>query len=103
MVSGYNTSIEYTYPEPENISTGIVNIITDIYTSINIIICSILLKMYGYLPYSIGQSILYLLGFISTLLIKDDQRRQNTRKKIQFKELTRMIEKDNIGHLEICS
>lgn len=86
LALGYEMCTEYTYPESENISAGILNIANNVYGVILVILLGILLKMYGDIPVHIGLCLALLLGFILTVLTKDEQRRQDARKKAQQKE-----------------
>ncbi|KAL6435123.1 hypothetical protein ACFW04_005312 [Cataglyphis niger] len=99
---GYELCTEYTYPESENISAGILNITNSIYGIILVIILGILLKAYGDIPVHIALCSTLLLGFILTVLTKDEQRRQDARKKAQHKgtakELDNVPETDRLTY-----
>lgn len=90
---GYELCTEYTYPESENISAGILNITNSIYGIILVIILGILLKAYGDIPVHIALCSTLLLGFILTVLTKDEQRRQDARKKAQHEGIAKL---DNV-------
>ncbi|XP_072755721.1 choline/ethanolamine transporter flvcr2a [Anoplolepis gracilipes] len=90
---GYELCTEYTYPESENISAGILNISNNIYGIIFVIILGILLNKYGDIPVHIVFCSLLLFGLILTVLTKDEQRRQDARKKAQH-EGTAMLRND---------
>jgi len=92
-VLGYDLSTEYTYPEPENLPAGIINIFTGAYGIILIIIFELLLNAYGDIPVHIGLCLLLLLGLILTIMTKDEQRRQDARKRAQNEGIVR-IEKN---------
>ncbi|KAG5318162.1 FLVC2 protein, partial [Pseudoatta argentina] len=96
MAMGYDLCTEYTYPESENISAGLLNIITSIYGIILITSLGLLMNMYGDIPVHISLCLALLLGFILTAITKDEQRRQDARKKTQFERITR-IEKQTEG------
>ncbi|XP_011052034.1 PREDICTED: feline leukemia virus subgroup C receptor-related protein 2-like [Acromyrmex echinatior] len=96
MAMGYDLYTEYTYPESENISAGLLNITTSIYGIILITSLGLLMNMYGDIPVHIGLCLALLLGFILTAITKDEQRRQNARKKAQFEGIAR-IEKQTEG------
>ncbi|KAM0727467.1 Choline/ethanolamine transporter flvcr2b [Formica fusca] len=90
---GYELCTEYTYPESENISAGILNITNCIYGVIFVIILGILLKAYGDIPVHIAFCSILLFGFILTVLTKDEQRRQDARKKAQHEGTVKL---DNV-------
>ncbi|KAG5340264.1 FLVC2 protein, partial [Acromyrmex heyeri] len=96
MAMGYDLCTEYTYPESENISAGLLNITSSIYGIILITSLGLLMNMYGDIPVHISLCLALLLGFILTAITKDEQRRQDTRKKAQFEGITR-IEKQTEG------
>lgn len=98
LALGYDLCIEYTYPESENISTGILNIANNVYGVILVMIFGLLLKDYGDIPVHIGLCLALLLGFIMTVLTKDEQRRQDARKKAQSQENAK-IEKNNVDDI----
>lgn len=87
LALGYDLCIEYTYPESENIPAGFLNITTSIYGIILIIILGLVLNAYGDIPVHIGLCLTLLLGFILTVVTKDEQRRQDARKKAQYEEI----------------
>lgn len=95
LALGYEMCTEYTYPESENISAGILNIANSIYGIILIITFGILLNIYGDIPVHVGFCLILLLGLISTVLTKDEQRRQDARKKAQYNQIER-TEKNNV-------
>jgi len=92
---GYELCTEYTYPESESITAGILNISNNIYGMILVIILGILLKEYGDIPVHMILSSIVLLGFILTVLTEDEQRRQDAKKKAQIEGIVR-LENDNI-------
>lgn len=98
LALGYDLCIEYTYPESENVSTGILNIANNVYGVILVIIFGLLLKDYGDIPVHIGLCSALLLGLILTILTKDEQRRQDARKKAQSRKAGK-IEKSNIDDI----
>jgi len=99
LALGYDLCTEFTYPESENIPAGFLNITTCLYGIILIIIFGLLLNAYGDIPVHIGLCLALLLGFILTVITKDEQRRQDARKKAQYEGIVR-IEKDVDGVLE---
>ncbi|XP_025261827.1 feline leukemia virus subgroup C receptor-related protein 2-like [Camponotus floridanus] len=95
---GYELCTEYTYPESENLTAGILNIANNLYGMILVIILGILLKEYGDIPVHIVSSSILLFGFILTILTKDEQRRQDAKKKAQIEGTVR-LENDNIDNV----
>jgi len=89
LALGYDLCTEFTYPESENIPAGFLNITTSLYGIILIIIFGLLLNAYGDIPVHIGLCLALLLGFILTVITKDEQRRQDARKKAQYEEFAR--------------
>jgi len=95
---GYELCTEYTYPESENLTAGILNIANNLYGMILVIILGILLKQYGDIPVHIASSSILLFGFILTILTEDEQRRQDAKKKAQIERTVR-LENDNIDNV----
>ncbi|XP_025261812.1 feline leukemia virus subgroup C receptor-related protein 2-like [Camponotus floridanus] len=95
---GYELCTEYTYPESENLTTGILNIANNLYGIIFVIILGILLKEYGDVPVHVILSSIVLLGFILTVSMKDEQRRQDAKKKAQIEGIVR-LENENIDNV----
>ncbi|XP_011878929.1 PREDICTED: feline leukemia virus subgroup C receptor-related protein 2-like [Vollenhovia emeryi] len=96
LALGYDLCTEFTYPESENIPAGFLNITTSIYGIILITIFGLLLNAYGDIPVHIGLCSALLVGFILTVVTKDEQRRQDAKKKVQY-EGTMRIEKNVDG------
>ncbi|XP_024889434.1 feline leukemia virus subgroup C receptor-related protein 2-like [Temnothorax curvispinosus] len=96
LALGFDLSIEFTYPESENIPAAFLNITTSIYGITQIIIFGLLLNAYGDIPVHIGLCLVLLFGLILTVITKDEQRRQDARKKVQYQELAK-IEKNVDG------
>ncbi|XP_024889806.1 feline leukemia virus subgroup C receptor-related protein 2-like [Temnothorax curvispinosus] len=90
LALGYDLCTEFTYPESENIPAGFLNVMTCIYGIILIIIFGLLLNAYGDIPVHIGLCTVLLFGFILTVITKDEQRRQDARKKVQYQELSKI-------------
>ncbi|CAL1678174.1 unnamed protein product [Lasius platythorax] len=90
LAMGYELSTEYTYPESENISAGILNITNNVYGVIFVIILGILFKAYGDIPVHIAFCSILLLGFIITVLTEDEQRRQDAKKKAQYEGIAKL-------------
>lgn len=75
---------EYTYPESEGITAGILNVANNVYGIVLILIMGRLLEVYGDIPVHVGLCIALLIGFIMTLLTKDVQRRQDARNSVHY-------------------
>lgn len=90
LALGYEMSTEFTYPESENITAGILNIANNVYGVILVILLGMLLKEYGDIPVHVGLCLVLLLGLILTIFTKDEQRRQDARKKAQREESARI-------------
>lgn len=97
LAMGYELSTEYTYPESENISAGILNITNSVYGVIFVIVLGILLKTYGDIPVHIAFCSILLLGFIITVLTEDEQRRQDAKKKAQYEGIAKL--ENNIDNI----
>lgn len=95
LALGYDLCIEYTYPMPENVSAGILNITNNVYGVVLTIALGLLLKTYGDIPMHIGMSVCLLIGFILTVLTEDEQRRQDARRKVRYEGVAK-TEEDNI-------
>lgn len=74
---------EYTYPEAESISTGVLNIANNIYGIILVLISGELMEMYGDTAVHICLCTSLLFGLIMTILTKDEQRRQDAKNSVQ--------------------
>lgn len=81
---GYEMCAEYTYPESEGITAGILNVANNVYGIVLILIMGRLLEVYGDIPVHVGLCIALLIGFIMTLLTKDVQRRQDARNSVHY-------------------
>ncbi|RLU24566.1 hypothetical protein DMN91_002655 [Ooceraea biroi] len=90
LALGYEMCTEYTYPESENTSAGILNIANNVYGIILVIILGILLKTYGDIVVHVGLCLTLLLGFVLTVLTKDEQRRQDARRKAQYEKIAKL-------------
>ena len=80
---GYEMCAEYTYPEPEFITSGILNVANNAYGIAFILVFGKLMEIYGDLSAHIGLCSALMGGFIITILTKDEQRRENARKASQ--------------------
>ncbi|XP_033342896.2 choline/ethanolamine transporter flvcr2a [Megalopta genalis] len=81
---GYEVCAEYTYPESEGITAGILNVANNIYGIVLVLILGELLELYGDIPVHVGLCIALLIGFVATVLTKDVQRRQDAKKGIRY-------------------
>ncbi|XP_029163047.1 feline leukemia virus subgroup C receptor-related protein 2-like [Nylanderia fulva] len=97
LAMGYELCTEYTYPESENMSAGILNITNNIYGVIFVIILGIVLQAYGDIPVHVAFCLILLLGLIITILTEDEQRRQDTKKKAQCERTAKL--EDNIDNI----
>lgn len=98
---GYEICAEYTYPEPEAISAGILNVTNSIYGIILVLIFGRLFEDYGDIPVHIGSFLVLLLGFIMTVLTKDVQRRQDAKRKTQYQGLSQLDRRPSAQNLKI--
>ncbi|XP_015602887.1 feline leukemia virus subgroup C receptor-related protein 2 [Cephus cinctus] len=85
LALGYDLCAEYTYPEAEGISTGILNVANNIYGVLLVLIFGKLMDTYGDMAVHIGCCIALLAGLIMTIFTKDVQRRQDTRNAVTYK------------------
>lgn len=81
---GYEMCAEYTYPESEEITAGILNVANNVYGIVLILIMGRLLEVYGDIPVHVGLCTALIIGFIMTVLTKDVQRRQDARKGVHY-------------------
>lgn len=88
LALGYEMSAEYTYPESEGIAAGVLNVANNVYGIILVIIMGRLLETYGDIPVHVGLCLALFLGFVLTVLTKDEQRRQDARKAAQYREVS---------------
>lgn len=77
---GYEMCAEYTYPESEEITAGILNAAANVYGIVLILIMGRLLEVYGDIPVHVGLCTTLLIGCVTTMLTKDVQRRQDAKK-----------------------
>lgn len=71
---------EYTYPESEEITAGILNAAANVYGIVLILIMGRLLEVFGDIPVHVGLCTTLLIGCVTTMLTKDVQRRQDAKK-----------------------
>ncbi|XP_043485019.1 feline leukemia virus subgroup C receptor-related protein 2-like isoform X2 [Leptopilina heterotoma] len=77
---GYELCVEYTYPESEFMTVGILIVSSDIYGILLVTILGELWTVYGEIVAHIGLCSALVIGFIITIFTKDEQRRENARK-----------------------
>ena len=87
MALGYEMSTEYTYPENETLSAGILNITNNIFGFIFVLILEEVMEHYGDIPVHVFLCAALLVGLIMTVLTKDEQRRQDARKIVLYEEV----------------
>lgn len=81
LALGYEMATEYTYPESETNSSGILNLTNNIYGIISVTILGKLMDYYeSDLIVHIMFSGILLAGLIMTIMTKDEQRRQDARR-----------------------
>lgn len=80
LALGYEMCAEYTYPEPEDVAAGILNVANNLYGVILVIIMGRLLESHGDVPVHLVLCGALLLGFVMTALTRDEQRRQDARR-----------------------
>ncbi|XP_014233938.1 feline leukemia virus subgroup C receptor-related protein 2-like [Trichogramma pretiosum] len=80
LALGYELAAEYTYPESEAHSAGMLNIANNIYGIVLILILEIVLEHYSDVPVHVIFCSALFVGLIMTLVTKDEQRRQDARK-----------------------
>ncbi|CAL7940713.1 unnamed protein product [Xylocopa violacea] len=81
---GYEMCAEYTYPEQEGITGGILNVSNNLYGMVLVLIMGRLMEEYGDVPVHVGLCITLLVGAISTALTKDVQRRQDAKRTAHY-------------------
>ncbi|XP_034174889.1 choline/ethanolamine transporter flvcr2a [Osmia lignaria lignaria] len=91
---GYEMSAEYTYPESEGITAGILNVANNVYGVVLVLIMGRVLEVYGDIPVHIGLCVVLLVGFIMTVLTKDEHRRQDAKNATSYTEVSQ-TEKGN--------
>ncbi|KAJ8668358.1 hypothetical protein QAD02_010021 [Eretmocerus hayati] len=80
LALGYEMAAEYTYPETESNSAGILNLTNNIYGVVLVLILEVVLEHYGDAPVHIIFCLALLIGFVLTVMTKDEHRRQDARK-----------------------
>ncbi|XP_001607768.1 feline leukemia virus subgroup C receptor-related protein 2 [Nasonia vitripennis] len=80
LMLGYELAAEYTYPESEFYSAGILNITNNVYGIILVLILEVMLEHYGDVPVHVIFCVALLVGLIMTIMTKDEQRRQEAQK-----------------------
>ncbi|KZC13800.1 Feline leukemia virus subgroup C receptor-related protein 2 [Dufourea novaeangliae] len=87
---GYEMCAEYTYPESEGLTAGILNVANNIYGIILVLIFGEMLEHYGDAPVHIGLCLALLIGLIMTVLTKDVQRRQDAKKSVRYQGVSQI-------------
>lgn len=85
---GYEMSAEYTYPESEGITAGILNVANNVYGVVLVLIMGRVLEVYGDIPVHIGLCAVLLVGLIMTVLTKDEHRRQDAKNATSYTEVS---------------
>lgn len=80
LALGYEMAAEYTYPEAESLSAGMLNVANNVYGIVLVLVLSSAMDHWGDVWVHVGLCLALLLGFIMTLLTKDEQRRQDARR-----------------------
>lgn len=93
---GYEMSAEYTYPESEAITAGILNVANNVYGIVFVLIMGRILEVYGDIPVHVGLCIALVVGLITTVLTKDEHRRQDA-KNAQYIQVDQNEKKDFNG------
>ncbi|CAK9799523.1 Feline leukemia virus subgroup C receptor-related protein 2 [Anthophora quadrimaculata] len=99
---GYEICAEYTYPECEGITAGILNVANNVYGIVLVLIMGRLLEVYGDIPVHVGLCTALLIGFIMTALTKDVQRRQDAKKGVQYVGVSQSAKSNECNGLEKC-
>ncbi|KAJ8682012.1 hypothetical protein QAD02_017804, partial [Eretmocerus hayati] len=89
LALGYELAAEYTYPESEVLSAGILNIANNAYGIILVLILSPIMQYCNSdAPVHIGLCLALFLGLLLTIFTKDEQRRQDARKRVtEYREI----------------
>nr|XP_012135309.1 PREDICTED: titin [Megachile rotundata] len=95
---GYEMSAEYTYPESEGITAGILNVANNVYGIVFVLIMGRVLEVYGDIPVHVGLCIALAVGLITTVFTKDEHRRQDA-KNAQYTQVSQK-EKNDCNGLE---
>ena len=85
LTVGYEVSTEYTYPEDEHLSAGILNIANNVYGVILVTILGIIVK-YDDVSVHLGLCLALFIGLLLTILTKDEKRRQVARKELIYQK-----------------
>ncbi|XP_017797546.1 PREDICTED: feline leukemia virus subgroup C receptor-related protein 2 isoform X2 [Habropoda laboriosa] len=92
---GYEICAEYTYPESEGITAGILNVGNNVYGIVLVLIMGRLLEVYGDIPVHVGLCTALLVGFIMTVFTEDVQRRQDAKKGVQYVGVNQSAKSNN--------
>lgn len=77
---GYEMCAEYTYPEPEGTTGGILNVTNNLYGMVLVLIMGRLMEEYGDVPVHVGLLVTLVAGFVITVLTKNVKRRQDAKR-----------------------
>ncbi|XP_014207719.1 feline leukemia virus subgroup C receptor-related protein 2-like [Copidosoma floridanum] len=80
LALGYEMAAEYTYPESESNTAGILNVANNVYGIVLVVTLSRLMEAYGDAPAHAGLCFVLLVGLVLTVATKDEQRRQDARR-----------------------
>ncbi|XP_001604452.1 feline leukemia virus subgroup C receptor-related protein 2-like [Nasonia vitripennis] len=97
LALGYEMAVEYTYPEAETLSAGVLNIANNVYGIVLVVLLSYGIDESGDVSVHVGLCLALLVGLVLTLMTKDEKRRQDARKttgssSVKFSDLPLMIE-----------
>lgn len=79
LMLGYELAAEYTYPESETYSAGVLNITNNVYGIVLVLILEVMLEHYGDVPVHVIFCVALFVGLIMTIMTKDEQRRQQAK------------------------
>ncbi|KAJ8668359.1 hypothetical protein QAD02_010022 [Eretmocerus hayati] len=79
LALGYEMATEYTYPDSETLSAGILNITPNIYGIVLVLILERLLENFGDEVVHVVLCAVLFMGLILTIITKDEHRRQDAR------------------------
>ena len=77
---GYELAAEYTYPEAENLSGGVLNIANNVYGILLVLLLSFMFDAYGDISVHVGLCLTLFLGLVLTVSTDDEKKRQEARK-----------------------
>ncbi|KAJ8668361.1 hypothetical protein QAD02_010024 [Eretmocerus hayati] len=77
---GYETAAEFTYPESQTLSSGILNITNNFYGIVLVLLQEQIFERFGDIYVHATFSVILVIGLILTLMMKNDHRRQAAQK-----------------------